>query len=209
VLLAVALGSMMSGLDSSISNTVLPVIATSLHADVAAAHWVMSIYLLVLSGLLLAFGRLGDLRGYRRTYLAGMALFVAGSAACVFANSVAVLITARCAGDRRGNDRHRTTNYELRTTMWRAPTSERRIPASSRPLRREEPSPKFASAFGRLSRQKLRAGSSPEPWGVSSGCERARNHSRRRTQWLRQDCFRGADPRGWRRSNPGGALRAG
>ena len=55
VLLAVALGSMMSGLDSSISNTVLPVIATSLHADVAAAHWVMSIYLLVLSGLLLAF----------------------------------------------------------------------------------------------------------------------------------------------------------
>jgi MFS family permease len=43
VLLAVALGSMMSGLDSSISNTVLPVIASSLHADVATAQWVVSI----------------------------------------------------------------------------------------------------------------------------------------------------------------------
>jgi EmrB/QacA subfamily drug resistance transporter len=95
VLLAVALGSMMSGLDSSISNTVLPVIATSLHADVAAAQWVVSIYLLVLSGLLLAFGRLGDLRGYRRTYLAGLGLFIASSAACAFANSVAALVLAR------------------------------------------------------------------------------------------------------------------
>jgi EmrB/QacA subfamily drug resistance transporter len=95
VLLAVGLGSMMSGLDSSISNTVLPVIASSLHADVAAAQWVVSIYLLVLSGLLLAFGRLGDLRGYRRTYLAGFGLFIVSSAACAFANSVALLVLAR------------------------------------------------------------------------------------------------------------------
>jgi hypothetical protein len=38
LLVAVGTGSFMSGLDSSISNTVLPVIAGSLHADVAAAE---------------------------------------------------------------------------------------------------------------------------------------------------------------------------
>jgi EmrB/QacA subfamily drug resistance transporter len=95
VLLAVALGSMMSGLDSSISNTVLPVIASSLHADVATAQWVVSIYILVLSCLLLPFGRLGDLGGYRRVYLAGFGLFVAASATCAFAGSVEMLIGAR------------------------------------------------------------------------------------------------------------------
>jgi EmrB/QacA subfamily drug resistance transporter len=89
------MGSFMSGLDSSISNTVLPVIATSLHADVADVQWVVSIYLLVLSGLLLSFGRLGDLRGYRRVYLLGFGLFIASSAACAFASSVGMLIAAR------------------------------------------------------------------------------------------------------------------
>lgn len=86
---------MMSGLDSSISNTVLPVIATSLHANVGAAQWVVSIYLLVLSGLLLSFGRLGDLNGYRRTYLAGLVLFTCGSAVCAFSPSLALLVLAR------------------------------------------------------------------------------------------------------------------
>ena len=89
------MGSFMSGLDSSISNTVLPVIAGSLHADVADAQWVVSIYLLVLSGLLLSFGRLGDLNGYRRTYLLGFGLFVVSSAVCSVASSVEMLIAAR------------------------------------------------------------------------------------------------------------------
>lgn len=95
VLLAVALGSMMSGLDSSISNTVLPVIASSLHADISTAQWVVSIYILVLSCLLLPFGRLGDLGGYRRMYLAGFGLFVIASATCGFSSSVEMLIVAR------------------------------------------------------------------------------------------------------------------
>lgn len=95
MLLAVALGSMMSGLDSSISNTVLPVIASSLHADIATAQWVVSIYILVLSCFLLPFGRLGDLGGYRRMYLAGFGLFVVASATCGFASSVEMLIVAR------------------------------------------------------------------------------------------------------------------
>jgi EmrB/QacA subfamily drug resistance transporter len=95
VLVAVALGSFMSGLDGSITNTVLPVIAAALNADVAAVQWVLSIYLLVLSGLLLAFGRLGDIAGHRRSYLIGFVIFVASSAACAFATSVGFLVAVR------------------------------------------------------------------------------------------------------------------
>jgi EmrB/QacA subfamily drug resistance transporter len=86
---------MMAGLDSGISNTVLPVIATSLGVDVASAQWVVSVYVLVLSCLLLAFGRLGDLHGYKRIYLAGFALFVLASATCAFSPGIGVLIAAR------------------------------------------------------------------------------------------------------------------
>ena len=95
VLIAVALGSSMSGLDSSISNTVLPVIATALHAEVATAQWVVAIYILVQSCCLLPFGRLGDLGGYRRVYLTGFGVFVVASASCAFAPSVEILIAAR------------------------------------------------------------------------------------------------------------------
>src|ERR1051326_4121118 len=76
VLAAVGTGSFMSGLDSSISNTVLPVIGRSLQADVAAVEWVVAVYLLVLSGMVLIFGRLSDMLGHRRVYLAGFGLFV-------------------------------------------------------------------------------------------------------------------------------------
>jgi EmrB/QacA subfamily drug resistance transporter len=95
VLAAIGMGSFMSGLDSSISNTVLPVIGRALQADVASLEWVVSVYLLVVSGLVLIFGRLGDLLGHRRVYLAGFALFVLGSAACAFAPLIGVLIAAR------------------------------------------------------------------------------------------------------------------
>src|ERR1051326_2212023 len=76
VLVAIGTGSLMSGLDSSISNTVLPVISRALQADVAAVEWVVAIYLLVLSGLVLVFGRLSDMLGHRHVYLAGFGLFV-------------------------------------------------------------------------------------------------------------------------------------
>src|SRR5919202_4622734 len=95
VLAAVATGSGMSGLDSSVSNTVLPVIADTLNADVAAVQWVVLIYLLVVSALLLSAGRLGDVRGHRGVYVSGFGLFIASSAACAAAPSVGWLIAAR------------------------------------------------------------------------------------------------------------------
>jgi EmrB/QacA subfamily drug resistance transporter len=95
VLVAVATGSFMSGLDSSVSNTVLPVISGALNADVASVQWVVLIYLLVVSALLLSAGRLGDMRGHRGVYLSGFGLFIVSSAACAAAPSVGWLVAAR------------------------------------------------------------------------------------------------------------------
>jgi EmrB/QacA subfamily drug resistance transporter len=90
-------GALMTGLDGSIVNTVLPVIARGFDTDVAGIQWVVTSYLLALSGLLLSCGRLGDIRGHRAVYLWGFVLFVGSSAACALAPSLGVLIAARCA----------------------------------------------------------------------------------------------------------------
>ena len=95
VLLAVGVGTFMSALDSSIVNTALPVLRPALGASVAGVEWVVTVYLLVVSGVLLGFGRLGDLRGHRQVYLVGFVGFVAASALCGVAPSAAWLIAFR------------------------------------------------------------------------------------------------------------------
>ena len=95
VLLAVGVGSFMSALDGSVVNALLPTMRAALHTTVATIEWVVSIYLLVVSGLLLGFGRLGDLRGHRDVYLVGFAAFVATSALCGLAPSAPWLIAFR------------------------------------------------------------------------------------------------------------------
>jgi EmrB/QacA subfamily drug resistance transporter len=62
---------------------------------VAGIEWVTTVYLLVISGLLLSVGRAGDLFGHKRFYLAGFAVFVAGSALCGLARSAPLLIGLR------------------------------------------------------------------------------------------------------------------
>lgn len=95
VLLAISAASLMAGFDNSVSNAVLPVIAASLRADVSTTQWVVLIYLLLVTVLVLSAGRLGDLRGHRRVYLVGVGLFIASSAGCGFAPTVGWLIAAR------------------------------------------------------------------------------------------------------------------
>ena len=57
--------------------------------------WVVNAYLLTFGGFLLLGGRLGDLFGHRRLFLAGIGLFTAASLACGLASSQAALIGAR------------------------------------------------------------------------------------------------------------------
>jgi EmrB/QacA subfamily drug resistance transporter len=95
VLLAIGVGTFMSALDGSVVNTILPVVARDFTTDVATIEWVVTVYLLVVSGLLLSFGRLGDLRGHKPVYLTGFVIFIASSALCGLARSPLMLIGSR------------------------------------------------------------------------------------------------------------------
>jgi EmrB/QacA subfamily drug resistance transporter len=95
VLLSIGIGTFMSALDASVVNVILPVIQGEFGCEVAAVQWVVTIYLLAVSVLLLTFGRLGDLRGYRFVYISGFGLFVIGSALCGLSPNVMTLIVFR------------------------------------------------------------------------------------------------------------------
>jgi EmrB/QacA subfamily drug resistance transporter len=95
ILLAVGVGTFMSALDGSVVNTILPVVQQAFKSNIATVEWAVTIYLLVVSGLLLTFGRLGDMRGHKMMYVAGFAIFVASSALCGLAGSPEILIIFR------------------------------------------------------------------------------------------------------------------
>lgn len=95
VLIAIGTGSFMAALDGSVVNTILPVVREAFTSNVATVEWVVTIYLLVLSGLLLPFGRLGDLRGHKSVYTWGFGIFVTSSALCGEAQTPETLILFR------------------------------------------------------------------------------------------------------------------
>jgi EmrB/QacA subfamily drug resistance transporter len=90
-----------SGLLSTISAgaiyTVLPIIQVELGADIVTIGLAITIYQVITASLMLAFGRLGDLHGHQRIFLAGFAVFIAGSALCGLALTAPTLIAARAA----------------------------------------------------------------------------------------------------------------
>lgn len=95
ILIAVAVGTFMGPLDSSAVNIALPNISASFHASLAVAEWVVMAYLLIISSLLLTFGRLGDMYGHKRIYIAGFFTFTIGSFLCGMATSITALILFR------------------------------------------------------------------------------------------------------------------
>src|ERR1051325_6814551 len=92
VLASIGIGTFMSALDGSVVNTVLPFLRAQLRTDVATIEWVSTVYLLVVSALLLGVGRAGDLYGQKRLYVGGFILFVIGSAVCRLSRNVGMLI---------------------------------------------------------------------------------------------------------------------
>ncbi|MFL6119286.1 MFS transporter [Actinophytocola sp.] len=82
-------------LDATVMNVALPRIRADLGFTPAGLSWVMNAYTLVFGGLLLLGGRLGDLFGRRRLFLAGIAVFTAASLAGGLADSAGLLIAAR------------------------------------------------------------------------------------------------------------------
>jgi EmrB/QacA subfamily drug resistance transporter len=95
VLVAVGIGTFMTALDTSVVNTVLPIIGQNFNESLTAVEWVVTIYLLVLSGLLLSFGRLGDMRGHKAIFLTGFVIFIGGSFLSGSASSAGILVAAR------------------------------------------------------------------------------------------------------------------
>jgi EmrB/QacA subfamily drug resistance transporter len=94
-LTAVSLATLMSYLDNNVTNVALPTIERSLHLSVSGLEWIVSSYLLVLGGLLLVGGRVADVYGRRRVFVAGLVIFTLSSLAAGLAGSGGVLIAAR------------------------------------------------------------------------------------------------------------------
>ncbi len=94
-LVVVCLAMLMNALDGSIVNVALPAIQRSLHFSQSGLTWVVDAYLISFGSFLLMAGRLGDLVGRKKVFLAGVTLFTLASVACGSADSQAMLVTAR------------------------------------------------------------------------------------------------------------------
>src|ERR1700689_3159645 len=94
-LAAVSLAAFMTYLDNNVTNVAIPTIQRSLHLSVAGLEWVVSSYILVFAGLLLAGGRLADLYGRRRLFVTGLSVFTLASLGPGLAGSGEVLIGFR------------------------------------------------------------------------------------------------------------------
>jgi EmrB/QacA subfamily drug resistance transporter len=96
VFLCVALGTFIAYLDSSIVNIALPTLSRYFRADLSMIEWIVTSYLLMITGLVIIFGRVADLYGRRRLYIFGFIVFTLGSVLCGAAPTVGLLILFRC-----------------------------------------------------------------------------------------------------------------
>jgi len=94
-LMVVCLAQLMIVLDVTIVNVALPSIQHDLHFSQATLTWVVNAFLITFGSLLLLAGRLGDLAGRKRVFLAGLMIFTAASFLCGIAPSQGALIGAR------------------------------------------------------------------------------------------------------------------
>ncbi|HWD75686.1 MAG TPA: MFS transporter [Solirubrobacteraceae bacterium] len=94
-LVVVCLAQLMIVLDTTIVNVALPSIQRDLHFTQGNLTWVVDAFLVTFGSFLLLAGRLGDLLGRKRVFLAGVVVFTAASALCGVAPSQGFLIVAR------------------------------------------------------------------------------------------------------------------
>src|SRR5213079_1275989 len=94
-LYVLCLGSLMIVLDVTIVNVALPSIKSDLGFSETSISWVVNAYLLTYGGFLLLGGRLGDLFGHRRLFVAGITLFTAASLVCGLSTTQGMLVGAR------------------------------------------------------------------------------------------------------------------
>jgi EmrB/QacA subfamily drug resistance transporter len=95
VLAVAVLGDVMILLEATVVNVALPTIGRDLGAGVAGLQWTLNGYVLTLAALILVGGSLSDIYGRRRIFILGVVVFVAASALCAAAATIALLVAAR------------------------------------------------------------------------------------------------------------------
>jgi EmrB/QacA subfamily drug resistance transporter len=94
-LAATIIASSMTFIDGTVVNVALPALQTDLHATITSVQWVIEAYALLLGGLILVGGSMGDQFGRKRVFLAGVFVFTLASAGCALAGSSGALIAWR------------------------------------------------------------------------------------------------------------------
>src|SRR5213594_1721758 len=94
-LVVLCAGMLMIILDQTIVMVTLPAIQSDLGFSQSSLAWVVNAYLIPFGGVLLLAGRLGDLLGRRRVFLAGIAVFTAASLLCGLSIGQEMLVAAR------------------------------------------------------------------------------------------------------------------
>lgn len=95
IILIIAVGTFMAALDASVVNIALPSIGKYYGEPLYIIEWVVMSYLLVISSLLLTYGRLGDMYGHKKIYIGGFTIFTFGSLLCALAPNITMLILSR------------------------------------------------------------------------------------------------------------------
>jgi EmrB/QacA subfamily drug resistance transporter len=95
LLAVVCLAQFMVILDVAVVNVALPSMRNGLHFSTTGLQWVVNAYTITFAGFLMLGGRLADLLGRRRVFIAGTALFLLASLACALSDSRVMLIGAR------------------------------------------------------------------------------------------------------------------
>ncbi len=94
-ILTLVTGLVVSVLDSAVANIALPTIAREIGASPAQSIWVINAYQLAVVVSLLPFASLGDIFGYRRIYVIGLAVFTAAALVSALSHSMAMLARGR------------------------------------------------------------------------------------------------------------------
>lgn len=95
ILSVMSMGTLIVFLDLTVVNTALPAISVDLQATTSELQWIVDSYVLVLAGLLILAGSIGDRFGRKRWMSAGLVLFMIGSVVGALAESVGMLIAGR------------------------------------------------------------------------------------------------------------------
>jgi DHA2 family multidrug resistance protein-like MFS transporter len=94
-LITVTLGITLAIMDGTVANVALPTIGRAFSVSPASSIWIVNAYQLSLVMCLLPFAAVGEIVGYRRVYLLGLALFTTASLFCATSTSLTELTLAR------------------------------------------------------------------------------------------------------------------